>query len=72
MVKQPDGGKLVNENHPVHDLIAHEPNSYQTSAVWREWIMSQVLIYGNGYCKIERRGDGRQWRYILFWLFTYK
>lgn len=59
LVKQPDGGKLVDEEHPLHWLVAHEPNSYQTSAVFREWLMTQVLLYGNGYAKLERNGAGQ-------------
>lgn len=59
MVKQDDGGKLADPEHPLHQLLAHEPNSYQTSAGFREWFMTQILLYGNAYAKIERANSGQ-------------
>lgn len=58
-VRQEDGGKLIDHNHAVHFLISREPNTYQTSTIFREWLVSQALIYGNAFVKLEHDGAGR-------------
>lgn len=40
------------ENHPVHRALNYQPNPYQTPAVWAEFMMSQVLIWGNAFSRI--------------------
>lgn len=45
-------------NHPV-DLLLREPNSYQTSSVWLETMVSWALLWGNGCSAIVRNGAGQ-------------
>ena len=44
--------------HPVHDLLAFQPNPESTPAVlWTEFLVS-VLLHGNGYLEISRNAAG--------------
>lgn len=45
--------------HPVEWLLAHEPNPYQTPAVWKETMMSWCAGWGNGCSWIVRNTAGR-------------
>jgi HK97 family phage portal protein len=45
-------------NHPLHRLLAKEPNSEMTSFVFREVLMGHILIYGNAFVQITRNGRG--------------
>jgi HK97 family phage portal protein len=59
MQKQPDGGKLALEDHPIAILLNQEPNPYQTKAEFLDWYMTMVILYGNAYAKIEFLNSGR-------------
>jgi HK97 family phage portal protein len=52
------GGKEIAEDHPLQEVLAYQPNEWMTSFEWREWMMSQMLLWGNAYCLIKpgRRG----------------
>lgn len=54
----PGGGKEIAEDHPLQEVLAYQPNEWMTSFEWREWMMSQMLLWGNGYSLIKpgRRG----------------
>ena len=54
----PGGGKEIAEEHPLQEVIAYQPNEWMTSFEWREWMQSQMLLWGNAYCFIKpgRRG----------------
>lgn len=54
----PGGGKEIAEDHPLQEVLAYQPNDWMTSFEWREWMMSQLLLWGNAYCLIKpgRRG----------------
>lgn len=54
----PGGGKEIAEDHPLQEVLAYQPNDWMTSFEWREWMMSQMLLWGNGYSFIKpgRRG----------------
>jgi HK97 family phage portal protein len=54
----PGGGKEIAEDHPLQDVLAYQPNDWMTSFEWREWMMSQMLLWGNAYSLIKpgRRG----------------
>jgi HK97 family phage portal protein len=54
----PGGGKEIAEDHPLQEVLAYQPNEWMTSFEWREWMMSQLLLWGNGYSLIKpgRRG----------------
>lgn len=42
--------------HPLYRLLHDEPTPEMTSFVWRETMLSHLLLYGNAYCQIIRSG----------------
>jgi HK97 family phage portal protein len=54
-----DGGKERITNHPLYYLLHDEPNPEMTSFVFRETLMSHLLLWGNAYAQIIRDGRGR-------------
>ena len=56
---QDDGGKKLVHDHPLYYLLHDEPNPAMTSFVFRETLMSHLLIWGNAYAQIIRDGAGR-------------
>ena len=54
-----DTGKERVYNHPLYYLLHDEPNPEMTSFVFRETLMSHLLIWGNAYAQIIRNGAGR-------------
>ena len=56
---QDDGGKKLVHDHPLYYLLHDEPNPEMTSFVFRETLMSHLLIWGNAYAQIIRDGAGR-------------
>lgn len=53
------GGKEMVTDHPLYTLLHDEPNPEMTSFVFRETLMSHLLIWGNAYAQIIRDGAGR-------------
>ena len=53
------GGKERVFDHPLYHILHDEPNSEMTSFVFRETLMSHLLIWGNAYAQIIRDGAGR-------------
>lgn len=45
--------------HPLYFLLHDEPNPEMTSFVFRETLMTHLLLYGNCYCQIIRDGRGQ-------------
>ena len=56
---QEDGGKQMVHDHPLYYLLHDEPNPEMTSFVFRETLMSHLLIWGNAYAQIIRDGSGK-------------
>ena len=54
-----DGGKELVYDHPLYYLLHDEPNPEVTSFVFRETLMSHLLLWGNAYAQIVRDGGGR-------------
>lgn len=54
-----DTGKERVYDHPLARLLHDEPNPEMTSFVFRETLMSHLLIWGNAYAQIIRDGGGR-------------
>ena len=54
-----DSGSRKASEHPLYRLLHDEPNAEMTSFVWRETMLSHLLLYGNSYCQIIRSGRGR-------------
>jgi HK97 family phage portal protein len=53
------GGKERVYDHPLYHLLHDEPNSEMTSFIFRETLMSHLLIWGNAYAQIIRDKLGR-------------
>jgi HK97 family phage portal protein len=52
-------GKERVYDHPLYHLLHDEPNNEMTSFVFRETLMSHLLIWGNAYAQVIRDGAGR-------------
>jgi phage portal protein BeeE len=49
-------------DHPLYWLLKTEPNPYQTSFEFREWLQASELMYGYGVAEIETNRYGSRWR----------
>ena len=56
--KYNDKGKERVPRHPLYFLLHDQPNPEMTSFIFRETLMSHLLIYGNAYAQIIRNGRG--------------
>ena len=54
-----DGSKERFPQHPLYTLLHNEPNPEMTSFVFRETLMSHLLLWGNAYAQIIRNGRGQ-------------
>ena len=53
-----DGGKEKATDHPLYLLLHDEPNPEMTSFVFRETLMTHLLLWGNAYAQVLRNGKG--------------
>ena len=53
-----DGSKEKAISHPLYRLLHDEPNPEMTSFVFRETLMTHLLLWGNAYAQIIRNGKG--------------
>jgi HK97 family phage portal protein len=53
-----NGSKATKPSHPLYRLLHDEPNREMTSFVFRETLMSHLLLWGNAYAQIIRDGRG--------------
>ena len=53
-----NGGKEKAIDHPLYFILHDEPNPEMTSFVFRETMMSHLLLWGNAYAQILRNGKG--------------
>ena len=53
-----DGGKEKAVGHPLYFLLHDEPNEEMTSFVFRETLMTHLLLWGNAYAQVIRNGKG--------------
>ena len=53
-----NGGKEKAAGHPLYFLLHDEPNPEMTSFVFRETLMTHLLLWGNAYSQIIRNGRG--------------
>ena len=51
-----DGGKAMALDHPLYRLLHDEPNPEMSSFVFRETLMTHLLLWGNAYAQIIRNG----------------
>lgn len=54
-----NGSREKAVEHPLYFLLHDEPNPEMTSLVFRETLMTHLLLYGNCYCQIIRDGRGQ-------------
>ena len=47
------------DNHPLYRLLHDEPNTEMTSFVWRETVLTHLLLWGNSYSQIIRNGKNQ-------------
>ena len=45
-------------DHPLYRILHDEPNPEMTSFVWREAMLTHLLLWGNSYSQILRAGRG--------------
>lgn len=53
-----DGSKAKAVDHPLYRLLHDEPNPEMTSFVFRETLMTHLLLWGNAYAQVIRNGLG--------------
>ena len=53
-----DGGKEKAIDHPLYLLLHDEPNPEMSSFVFRETLMTHLLLWGNAYAQVIRNGKG--------------
>ena len=51
-----DGGKAMALDHSLYRLLHDEPNPEMSSFVFRETLMTHLLLWGNAYAQIIRNG----------------
>ena len=51
-----EGGKEKATDHPLYLLLHDEPNPEMSSFVFRETLMTHLLLWGNAYAQIIRNG----------------
>jgi HK97 family phage portal protein len=54
-----DSSKHKATEHPLYTLLHSEPNAEMTSFVFRETLMTHLLLWGNAYAQIIRNGKGQ-------------
>ena len=52
------GGKEKAIEHPLYHLLHDEPNPEMTSFIFRETLMTHLLLWGNAYAQVLRNGKG--------------
>lgn len=52
------GGKEKAIDHPLYRLLHDEPNPEMSSFVFRETLMTHLLLWGNAYSQVIRNGKG--------------
>lgn len=61
-----DKGKEKATDHPLYMLLHDEPNPEMSSFIFRETLMTHLLLWGNAYAQIIRNGRGDViWLYPL-------
>lgn len=51
-----DGAKVKALDHPLYRLLHDEPNPEMTSFVFRETLMTHLLLWGNAFAQVIRNG----------------
>ena len=54
----PSGGSEVADDQHLHELLQYQPNDWMTAFEWKEWMMSQLLLWGNAFSVIKPGPNG--------------
>jgi HK97 family phage portal protein len=54
-----DGGREPATDHPLYEVLQTQMSPTLTAFEAREWLIANVLMYGNGYARVERNGRGQ-------------
>ena len=57
-IRNGDGNRTRAEDHRLYFLLHDEPNPEMSSFIFRETLMTHILLWGNGYAQILRNGKG--------------
>jgi HK97 family phage portal protein len=49
--------KRVAHAHPLFEILHTEPNDEMSSVTWRKTLQCHALLWGNGYCEVQRNED---------------
>ena len=52
------GGKEKATDHPLYFLLHDEPNTEMTSFIYRETMLTHLLLWGNSFSQVIRNGRG--------------
>jgi len=55
--KNAAGAAEILENEPLHQVLNSRPNSMMTSLEFREAMMTNLVLLGNAYARIQRAGE---------------
>ena len=69
------GGKAMALDHPLYRLLHDEPNPEMSSFVFRETLMTHLLLWGNAYAQIIRNGKNEivaLYPLKYYWLYRVK
>lgn len=58
--KQTDGEKDLAVEHPLYKLFEYAPNPNDTPTEFKEKLMVSLIMNGNVFCEIERKGIGNE------------
>ena len=59
LYEEKEAGSDKATKHLLYRLLHDEPNPEMTSFVFRETLLSHLLLWGNAYCQIVRNGRGQ-------------
>ena len=59
------GSKEKALSHPLYKILHDEPNPEMTSFVFRETLMTHLLLYGNAYAQIIRKDVYKRQIWVL-------
>ncbi len=57
LLRRNDGGREVQKNNPLNDLVSWQPNTLQTAGDWKAMMVLHRLFYGNGRSVILKSDD---------------
>jgi HK97 family phage portal protein len=55
--KAVDGSIVEAVEHPLYEVLMHQPNAYQTAAEFKKWMTMRRLVDGQAFALIARNGS---------------